>query len=80
MSPEIEYINFINKRPSATGRTLLVDVQSVRQRTILGEIKWLGRWRQYVFHPADWTAFNPDCLRVIADQCEQMTKDHRPKS
>jgi len=43
----------------------------------LGEIAWFGRWRCYAFYPAGSTIFEKDCLRVIADFCEEKTKEHR---
>lgn len=29
---------------------------------VLGKIFWFGRWRQYVFQPAEQTVFNSKCL------------------
>lgn len=43
----------------------------------LGVIKWFGRWRQYTFHPAPETVFNPGCLRDIAAFVEAQTQAHR---
>lgn len=44
----------------------------------LGTVKWFGRWRCYSFFVEDWSAaFEPKCLRAIADFCEAKTKAHR---
>lgn len=42
---------------------------------IPGEIRWYGGWRKYVYH-SNWTYYDWDCLRMIADFCEAATKDH----
>jgi len=43
----------------------------------LGEVGWFARWRQYAFSPKAGTVFNKDCLREIADFCDQRTTEHR---
>ena len=40
---------------------------------LLGTINWLGRWRQYAFFPLPETVFERQCLRDIAEFCEQQT-------
>jgi hypothetical protein len=45
----------------------------------LGEVKWFGRWRQYVFFPLHETIFDKSCLRDIADFCEEQTKLQRKR-
>ncbi len=43
----------------------------------VGIVKWYGPWRKYTFTPYSHTVFEQDCLRDIADFCEQRTKDHK---
>ena len=43
----------------------------------IGEIKWFGRWRKYALFPDRDTVFEQDCLRDIAQFCEDKTKEHR---
>lgn len=43
----------------------------------LGEVSWFGRWRTYAFFPKDRCVFEKDCLREIAEFCEEMTKAWR---
>lgn len=53
------------------------EVRSARTGMRLGNIKWYGPWRQYAFFPDQLTIWNPDCLRALADRCEEETKAHR---
>lgn len=59
-----QYLSF-HERPSASGKTLIVSVNSMRTGVLLGEIRWFGRWRQYCFYPEHATIFNRDCMRAI---------------
>lgn len=34
--------------------------------SLLGSVKWFGRWRQYCFSPSVMTTFNAECLNDIA--------------
>lgn len=43
----------------------------------LGQIKWYGAWRQYVFFPATDTLYNTDCLVAIADRIETCNRWQR---
>ena len=51
----------------STGKTKVWQVLSAKNLTLLGTIKWFGRWRQYSFYPECRTIFNRDCLREITD-------------
>lgn len=42
-------------------------------------IKWAGNFRKYAFFPENLTQFDPNCLRDIADFCEQKTKEHNDR-
>lgn len=43
----------------------------------LAYIHFFPRWRCFVFEPLDETIYEKDCLRVIADFCEQKTNEWR---
>jgi len=43
----------------------------------LGEVRFYPQWRKYCFFPADRTLFEPDCLRDIAQFCEDKTVEWR---
>jgi hypothetical protein len=45
----------------------------------LGEIRFDGGWRQYVFCPDSMTKWSPGCGRKIFDFCEEQTKKWREK-
>lgn len=46
----------------------------------LGTVKWYAPWRKYCFVPADYTVFEQDCLRDIADFIERETAEHKRKA
>jgi hypothetical protein len=56
-------------------------VQSVIDalRKNLGYVKWYGSWRCYVFFPFRDSFFEKQCLRDIAQFCEEQTELHRKK-
>ena len=53
------------------------EVYNKDNNTLLGEVRWLGAWRQYCFFPASDCVFEKNCLRRIADFCEARTIEHR---
>lgn len=57
-------------------RTRVWRVRNVQAKVDLGMIRWLGRWRQYSFHPDAELVFEKTCLRTIADFCERQTRSH----
>lgn len=75
---EVKYIDFRRPRPSKSGKTKIWKVESYEEE-VLGEISWFGRWRRYAFQPGPFTIFEYDCLRKIADFCENETKKLRRK-
>lgn len=48
------------------------DKDSIR----IGEIKWYGGWRKYVYYNDDAGFSDWDFLRLVADFCETKTKEH----
>lgn len=40
----------------------------------LGVVKWYGGFRRYSFFPAPNTIFEQQCLRDIADFCQEQTR------
>jgi len=55
-----QYIEF--REIARKSRTVVYGVFSKRHGDKLGEIKWFGRWRQYVFFPTNETIWNLNCL------------------
>ena len=52
-------------------------ISSQRTGAKLGVVQWYSHWRQYVFSPNPGCIFNRHCLRLLADFCEEKTKEHR---
>lgn len=52
-------------------------VLTVDSGAFLGGIKWWNRWRCYCFFPEIATIFEKQCLRDIAEFCQEQTEAHR---
>ncbi len=61
---------------SASGKTSIWYVNN-KDGTPLGYIMWHGPWRKYCFAPRDKTIYEQDCLRDIANFCEQKSHAHK---
>lgn len=64
-------------RPDYKGNTKLWHVVPKEGVGYLGEVRWYGPWRQYAFYPNIQTVYERQCLRDIANFCEERTIDHR---
>ncbi len=60
-----EYIEFRLKKKLP--KTNVWEVVETRNGAVLGEIRWWGGWRQYVFFPCDETFYSWDCLFAISE-------------
>ncbi len=58
-------ISWVGTSPS--GKTQKYAVTNNRSGDTLGEIRWYGPWRWYVFFPATGTLYSHGCLRDIED-------------
>lgn len=72
MSKWIDF-NLAERKP----KTNIWDVLVKDGPALLGQVRWFGRWRCYAFFPEDGTVFERQCLRDIADFCEEETKEQR---
>ncbi len=70
-----KWVEFNKLGNSDSGKTQLWQVVS-SGGTLLGMIKWFSRWRKYAFYPFDFTVYEQDCLREIANFCEGESKKH----
>jgi hypothetical protein len=61
-----KWIDFHEVPVEARMKTKAWAVTSKSQDSILGEIRWYGPWRQYVFYPKRETLFSCGCLKDIA--------------
>jgi len=71
---DTEYLRF-DELPKI-GKTRRIVVLS-RRRLHLGDIRWYGAWRQYVFDAAPNTIFNNGCLASLADRLGYLNTMHR---
>lgn len=71
-----EYLVFY-QGPSESGKTARVLVYAADDVTLLGRIKWFGRWRQYAFFPAAGTVWNRGCLMQIHEEIETLMTERR---
>lgn len=62
---------------SQSGKTEIWTVRNSTSMVLLGEIRWHGPWRKYAFVPAKFTVFEEECLRDIANFCQDSTIRHR---
>lgn len=60
-----QYLRFDRDTSRPDLKTEVWTVSAERDGSLLGRIKWFGRWRQYAFFPEQGTVFNPDCMDSI---------------
>jgi hypothetical protein len=78
-SSEAKWIRL--ERTPFEGKTSRWNVFTKRGVTPLGRVMWWNAWRKYCFFPLSDTLYEQDCLRDIADFCEQQTAERkRPKA
>lgn len=70
-----KWVTITWSRESASGKTNIWWVTN--KDIILGEVRWHTRWRKYAFYPESNTIFEEDCMRDIANWCEQATRRHK---
>lgn len=70
-----KWIKFVPIDP--TGKTSRWQVATTDESSVLGSVHWFGRWRQYAFFPLPDTVYERQCLRDIAEFCEQKTAEWR---
>lgn len=59
------------------GKTKRIAVMSKSGSATLGEIRWWGPWRQYVFAPERDTVFNRECMRDIHEVIDRLMDEWR---
>lgn len=77
-----KWLEFSKAGTSESGKTIVWWLYSSKEDNIhtglhLGEIRWRGAWRKYAFFPEPDTVFEQDCLRDIAQFCEDKTREHK---
>ena len=69
-----KWIDFGEPELSSSGKTKIWTVESSHDGFDIGFIQWHGRWRGYAFFPDPDTIYEQQCLRTIADFCEEQTR------
>lgn len=69
-------ISEVIKVGKSSRRTNIYAVTNKRTSVTVGYIKWYGGWRKYVFFVEPDMIFDYECLRLIADYTEKLTKQH----
>lgn len=73
-----KYLSFEDNLLLGKGKkTKVILVISKRSDHVLGEIRWYGSWRQYVFFPAPQTIWNPECLRDVNECIARLMAERR---
>lgn len=72
-----EYIRSSYIGKSKSGYTSVWALTTINGKTELGLVKWYFQWRCYCFFPEPNTLFDRQCLRDIAEFCEEKTLEHR---
>lgn len=58
-------------------KTAIYAVRTTEAGEDLGEVKFWPRWRKFTFFPLAGTIYEKDCLRDIANFCEEKTAEWR---
>ena len=61
----------------STNRTDIYGVYSKKHDLMLGEIKWHGPWRQYVFFPESDSLWSTGCLMDVVEFILKMMEAHK---
>lgn len=72
----MSYLQFTSSGQSASGKTSIWRVLG-GGHNLLGEIKWYGPWRRYVFHPIPGTLYDGTCMVEIAQALIDKTAEHK---
>ena len=72
-NPYLDY-EYVGRTDS--GKTCIWVVKSRNNEPPLGQIRWYGPWRKYVFYPCANTLFDYACLQDIAEFCHTNTRSH----
>lgn len=63
-----------------TGKTKIYDVIAKQGSILLGEVKWMARWRKYGFYPQAGTVFEQDCLTDISSFLDRLKQERNNRS
>jgi len=76
VSHDGQWLRF-NPRRVPGRKTPIYDVLTKQEGNKIGEIRYWGAWRAFVFVPGFHTIYETTCLRDLATFCERQTAEHR---
>lgn len=65
--------------PTYVGKTRAFGVVNKESKTLIGEIRWYGPWRQYAFLPERDTVYEPTCMDDISAFIKKLMEERRNK-
>lgn len=69
-----EYIHFV--KTGDTGKTSIWECLNNSSGAILGEVRWYGPWRQYIFLPVN-SFYSAGCLQDVITFIASLDKERR---
>jgi hypothetical protein len=72
-----KYMDFVLSGMSASGKTAVFFVYS-KHGDLLGQVRWMGRWRQYSLYLDD-KVFSKGCLKDIEDFIAELMEARKSK-
>jgi hypothetical protein len=73
----MEYLDFIFAKQTDKQKTKVLEIYSKKHGNCLGEIRWWGAWRQYVFAPYCGTVYSRGCMDEINVQIKALNEQHK---
>lgn len=73
----MKWITVTQRGTSPSGKTNVYDVVALVGGYFLGQVRWYPAWRKYAFFPDQYTIFEEDCMRDIAQFLDDTTKAHK---
>lgn len=58
-------------------KTKRIVIVSKRNLSILGDIRWFSRWRQYAFFPEADTIWNRQCMKDVEEVIDRLMKERQ---
>jgi hypothetical protein len=65
------YLKFVLSQRPEEKKTDIWEITSIQSGETLGEIRWWGSWRKYVFVPNNGSIFDIGCMKEIIEFINQ---------
>lgn len=70
-----KYLEFVEMGESPSGKTKIWSVMNSNDGSLLGQVKWYGPWRKYVFFSEPNCIWSADCLEDLSKFVNQKMKE-----